>query len=439
VSQSGDKQRIRNEFDGLVRRVGMTSWATIGALILIFFGAYVLIEGRVIFAPLFLALIVVFVLNPLVTMLQRRGIHRLIGAAIGFLAFLAALVALGLVVFPSIADQASEFASEFPDLYDEIVEQVASTGERFGLDASIWTYDEILDYLNDPDNQDTILSIGFDRIGALTSGVFEFILVFLLGPVVAFYLLVDLPNVQQRMLDLVPKSNRAEFAYVGRRLNSAVGGFLRGQLLVAVIVGVMLSLGYWIIDLPFWLLIGLVGGVLNIVPFLGPWVGGILGVVVALATTDLTTAFWAALVAIIVQQIDNNFVSPSVLRATVRLHPAVTLLVLVLAGAIAGFWGIVIAVPLTAALKIIVGYWWRTRILDQSPHEAAESMFIEPPKRKSWTREMDVITVPASPAPSAPPPPSASPASPAVPAAPAEDGDDGGDESTQPDTTPDGE
>ena len=86
MSQSGDKQRIRNEFDGLVRRVGITSWATIGALILIFFGAYVLIEGRVIFAPLFLALIVVFVLNPLVTMLQRRGIHRLIGAAIGFLA-----------------------------------------------------------------------------------------------------------------------------------------------------------------------------------------------------------------------------------------------------------------------------------------------------------------------------------------------------------------
>jgi predicted PurR-regulated permease PerM len=274
-----------------------------------------------------------------------------------------------------------------------------STGERFGLDASIWTYDEILDYLNDPDNQDTILSVIFGRIGTLTSGVFEFILVFLLGPVIAFYLLVDLPNVQQRMLDLVPEKSRAEFAYVGRRLNTAVGGFLRGQLLVAIIVGVMLSFGYWIIDLPFWLLIGLIGGVLNIVPFLGPWVGGILGVIVALATTDPTTAFWAAIVAVVVQQIDNNFVSPSVLRATVRLHPAVTLIVLVLAGAVAGFWGIVIAVPLAAALKIIAGYWWRTRILDQNPRDAAESMFIEPPKRRFWTREMDVITVPTEKAP----------------------------------------
>jgi predicted PurR-regulated permease PerM len=427
VSKSGDKQRVRNEFEGLVRSVGVFSWATIGALILISVGAYVLIEGRVIFAPLFLSLIVVFVLNPFVTALQRRGIHRLIGAAIGFLAFLALIVALGLIVIPSIADQASDFASEFPNLYDDLAEQVVSTGERFGLDASIWSYDEILDYLNDPDNQDTILSIIFGRIGSLTSGVFEFILVFLLGPVIAFYLLIDLPNVQQRMLDLVPQKSRAEFAYVGRRLNTAVGGFLRGQLLVAVIVGVMLSFGYWIIDLPFWLLIGLIGGVLNIVPFLGPWVGGILGVFVAMATTDLTTALWAAVVAIIVQQIDNNFVSPSVLRATVRLHPAVTLLVLVLAGAVAGFWGIVIAVPLTAALKIIVGYWWRTRILEQSPHEAAASMFIEPPKRKSWTREMDVITVPSAPAPGG---------APAPPAAPVEDP---ADETAQSEPPPDGE
>ena len=430
MSKSGDKQRVRNEFEGLVRRVGVFSWATIGALILIFFGAYVLIEGRVIFAPLFLALIVVFVLNPFVSALQHRGIHRLVGAAIGFLAFLAGLIALGLVVFPSIADQASGFASEFPDLYDQLAEQIVSTGERFGLDASIWSYDEILEYLNDPDNQDTILSIVFGRIGTLTSGVFEFILVFLLGPVVAFYLLIDLPNVQQRMLDLVPERSRAEFAYVGRRLNTAVGGFLRGQLLVAIIVGVMLSLGYWLIDLPFWLLIGLIGGVLNIVPFLGPWVGGFLGVFVALATTDLTTAFWAAVVAVVVQQIDNNFVSPSVLRATVRLHPAVTLLVLVLAGAVAGFWGIVIAVPLTAALKIIVGYWWRTRILDQNPHDAAESMFIEPPKRKSWTREMDVITVPAPPA---------SPASPVPEVPPAPEFEDTAAETTDPDAVPDGE
>lgn len=393
MTESRGAPRFREEFDELFRRAGIYAWATIGALILLGFAGYVLIEGRVIFAPLFIALIVVFVLNPLVSALADRGVHRLIGAMIGFVIVFAVGVIIGFLVFPSIADQSRQFAEEFPDLYDKLVEQTIAFGERFGLDPSLWSYEQILEYLNDPENQDTIISIVLDRIGTLTSGVFEFILVFLLGPVVAFYLLIDLPNVQQRILDLVPGGNRAEVAYVGRRLNTAVGGFLRGQLFVAIIVGVMLSVGYLIIDLPFWLLIGMVGGVLNIVPFLGPWVGGILGVIVALTTADLSTAVWAALVAVIVQQIDNNFVSPTVLRATVRLHPAVTLLVLVLAGAIAGFWGIVIAVPLTAAIKLIVGYWWRTRILEQSPTDAAEFMFIEPPQRKFWTREIEAVVV----------------------------------------------
>ena len=292
--------RFREEFDSLVRRLGVYSWATIGALILIMFGGYVLIEGRVIFAPLFIALIVVIVLNPFVTTLQERGVHRLIGAAIAFLGLLAALVAVGLVVVPSIADQARGFGSEFPLIYDQLVEQVVAFGDRFGLDASLWSYDQVLEYLNDPENQDTILSLVFDRLGTLTTGIFEFILIFLLGPVVAFYVLIDLPNVQQRLLDMVPERNRAETAYVGRRLNSAVGGFLRGQLVVAVIVGVMLSFGYWLIDLPFWMLVGMVGGVLNIVPFLGPWVGGILGVGIALTTTDASTAVWAIVVAVVV-------------------------------------------------------------------------------------------------------------------------------------------
>ena len=275
MSDGPNAPRFREEFDDLARRVGVYSWSTIGAVILILFGGYLLIEGRVIFAPLFIALIVVFVLNPFVTALQNRGIHRLIGAAIAFLGVLAGLVAIGLVVIPSIVDQSRGFVTEFPLIYDRLVEDVMTFGDRFGLDPSLWSYDQILEYLNDPENQDTIVSIVSDRLGTLTTGVFEFILVFLLGPVVAFYLLIDLPNVQQRLLEMVPQNNRAEVAYVGRRLNSAVGGFLRGQLVVAVIVGTMLSVGYWLIDLPFWMLIGMIGGVLNIVPFLGPWVGGI--------------------------------------------------------------------------------------------------------------------------------------------------------------------
>ena len=362
----------------VVRRVGIFSWAAIGLALLVALLGYLLIRGRVILAPLLIAVVVIFVLNPLVGLLNRRGIPRVFGTAIGFLLIAAGFALLGVLVIPSIIDQATSFSETFPEIFDNTGDQVSDLVVYLGFDqVEFWTYDDLVAYLNDPSNQETITGFLFGWLRGVTAGVFEFILIVLLGPVLAFYLLIDLPTVQQRMLALVPERNRAETSHVGRDVNAAVGGFLRGQLFVAIIVGVLLSFGYWLIDLPFWLLIGMIGGFLNIVPFLGPWVGGILGVTVALATTDLTTAIWATVVAVAVQQIDNNFVSPTVLRATVRLHPAVTLLVIVLAGAIAGFWGIIIAVPLTATVRIIVGHWWRTRVLGESWDEASAALLVD--------------------------------------------------------------
>jgi predicted PurR-regulated permease PerM len=173
---------------------------------------------------------------------------------------------------------------------------------------------------------------------------------------------------------LIPERHKAEVLHVSRKLGGAIGGFLRGQVLVAVIVGVMTSIGFRIIGLDFWLIIGMIAGFLNIIPFLGPWVGGFLGVLVGLVTADPTTALWAAVVAIVVQQLDNHLISPNVLRATVSLHPAVIILVIVLGGGIGGIWGLLLAVPVTAALKIVAGHFWRTRILGQSWEDAFEAM-----------------------------------------------------------------
>lgn len=371
----------------------------IGLMLLVVAAFYVLVEGRIVFAPLLLAVVVIYILNPLVSWLSGRGVPRLFGAILGFLVFFSALTLLAVVIFPDIREQSQSFIDTFPSLYDQTTADLESLLASAGFESvAIIDYSELLDYVNDPENRNTLMSILFDRLGTVTSSIFEFILIFLVGPVLAFYFLIDLPQVQRRLVEVFPASNRAEASHVGRQLNTAIGGFLRGQLVVAVIVGVMLSFGYWVIGLDFWLLIGLVGGLLNIVPFLGPWVGGFLGVLVAITTADLPTAIWAIVVAVIVQQIDNNFVSPSVLRATVRLHPAVTLLSLVLGGALAGIWGIVIAVPLVASVKILLGHWWRTRVLDQTWEEATEAMFEEPePSRLRRTGELPIVDVEVSP------------------------------------------
>lgn len=368
----------------LVRRIGIFSWATIGVVVLTVITAYLIIEGRIILAPLLLAVVLIYLLNPLVTRLNRLGIHRLLGAGIGYLIIIAALVLVGFLVIPSIVKQAVDFAKEFPNLYDDTAGQVEDIAASVGFDNIIvWSYDDLVDYISDPDHQDQIVGLAFDRLRGVTSGIFEFVLTVLLGPAIAFYLLIDLPQVKQRALRMFPEASRAEVAHLGAQMNTAIGGFLRGQLLVALIVGVLLAVGYRIIGLEFYLLIGIVGGLLNIVPFVGPWVGGALGVILALATADLSTAVWAAVVALAVQQIDNHLISPSVLRATVRLHPAVTLSVLVLFGAIAGAWGIIIAVPLAASLKILIGHWWRTRVLHETWEQASDELIeVHEPRRR---------------------------------------------------------
>ncbi len=367
------------DIGAVVRRVGIFSWSVIGVLLLTGSAFWAIDKLRIILAPLLLAVVIVYILNPLVTWLHTHGVPRVLGALIGFIVFFSAVALLVILLAPDIVNQTEGFVDRFPQLFDDTGEQVRTLLASLGFaDVTVWTYDQLLDYLNDPANRDTLTSLFLSRIGTVTAGIFEFILVFLIGPVLAFYFLVDLPNTQVRLVDVFPERRQAEASHVGRQLNTALGGFLRGQLVVALIVGVMLSFGYWLIGLDFWLLIGLIGGMLNIVPFLGPWIGGILGVIIALSTGDPSTVIWAIVVAVVVQQIDNNFVSPTVLRATVRLHPTVTLLVLVLGGALAGIWGVIIAVPLTAALKILVGHWWRTRILGQTWDEASEAMFEEP-------------------------------------------------------------
>jgi predicted PurR-regulated permease PerM len=168
---------------------------------------------------------------------------------------------------------------------------------------------------------------------------------------------------------LIPERAKPEVLVVGRRLNRAIGGFLRGQLFVALIVGVLCSVGLLIIGLRFWLLIGMIAGLFNIVPLIGPWIGGVPGVIVALTTGDLGQAIGVVVVMVAAQQIDNHFITPYVMQRAVKLHPAAVILALLAGGSIAGFAGLLVAVPTAAVLKIVVGHLWRVHILGEPVEE----------------------------------------------------------------------
>jgi predicted PurR-regulated permease PerM len=144
----------------------------------------------------------------------------------------------------------------------------------------------------------------------------------------------------------------------------------------------------WLIDLPFWLLIGIIAGFLNLIPFLGPVVGGALAVLVALLNGNVTQAIWAVVIMVVIQQVDNHVITPLVQRARVNLSPLVIVLALIIGGTVAGLLGVLVAVPMTAAIRIIVGHLWRTRVLGETWGEASQAMieYTEPPDRIAGIR-----------------------------------------------------
>ena len=290
------------------------------------------------------------------------------------------LVLVGFLVIPVVARQATEFGDRVPELTERFTNFVNDVGDRFGVPLSASQLDsiseEIQAWFQDPANQDAIIE-GIGQVGEIALGVFEIVLLALLAPVLALYILMDSPNLQRSALELVPEDYRAEVSNVANTIGKAVGGFVRGQLLVALIVGFLSSLGLLILDLPFWLIVGLIAGFLNIIPFVGPWVGGVLGVMTALVAGDVGKAFWVAVIFAIIQQLDNHLISPLILRYTVKLHPVLIILALLTGGSLGGLFGVLVAVPVTATLKILISHVWRTRVLGESFEEATDAVLVE--------------------------------------------------------------
>jgi predicted PurR-regulated permease PerM len=370
-----------------LRQAALVVWIAVGLVAL---GWVFLIIGeaiRVIWLPLAFAAGLVFLLDPAVKVFAGLHIPRPVGAILAMLVLLALIVAVGALVWPTVQQQGVELIQQLPDLYVSVVDWLREVAVTLGLDIDDFLSQQAIEeWLRDPANQETIqgLLFGFGAgAGVVIRGVAETIAVVGLAPVLAIYLLIDLNRFKKNTLELMPPRHRNEISYVSGEVGTALGSFVRGQLLVSLIVGVASSLGMWAIDLPFWLLIGIIAGFLNLIPFVGPVVGGALAALVALLNSDPWQAVWAVLIMIAVQQLDNHLITPMIQRARVNLSPLVIVLALIVGGALAGLLGVLVAIPATAAMRIVVGHLWRTRILGQSWKEASEAMIemTEPPER----------------------------------------------------------
>ncbi len=364
----------------ITRRVGIAAWTIVGVFAVIAIVVWLVIQAKVIVIPVVFAFAIVYLLNPFVTGLQRLRIGRILGSAIGYLVVAVLLLGLGSVMAPMLSAQTTQLIDQVPLIYDRVTGWVADTAGSVGIGGiETLTFDELVALVAEPG---FVFSEGVQEFAGtafgLAVGLLGTVGLVFLSPVIAFYILVDLPRLRGVLSALLPPSAREETLHVADRLGRALGGFVRGQLLAATIVALLSMLGYRIVGLELWLVVGIIAGLMNMIPLVGPWIGGATAIGAALVSGNLGLVVAVGVVALVVQQIDNQLVSPLVLRATVKLHPSLIILALIVGGSVAGLLGVILAVPLTAIVKVVASHLWRTRILGEPWRQAVEAIIEEP-------------------------------------------------------------
>jgi predicted PurR-regulated permease PerM len=163
-------------------------------------------------------------------------------------------------------------------------------------------------------------------------------------------------------------------------MSRAVGGYFRGQLLVATFVGLASTAGLYVVGLPYWALVGALAGLFNLIPLIGPFLAGIIALFIAFTTSTsggllqldpgLPLALGSGVALLIVQQVDNHIITPNVIGRTVSLHPVTVMLALLAAGSVFGLPGMLLAVPVIGSAKVVLLHWWDRRRWPPGPGDA---------------------------------------------------------------------
>lgn len=359
--------RSREEKVERARLWALRTWTTIGLLVLGAVFVWAFHEPlRLVIPAVIVGWIIIYLLNPIVDLLEKWHVHRLFGTLIAYAVMFGVFAAFWLLVFPLIASQISDLVDAFPAMFADVQAFVNEILENIGLSARLQidpseleTQQAIQEFLEG--NSDAVMEL-LREAGSLVATLLTGALALVLAPVLAFYALVDLPRLTEGVQRLFPPESRSEVLDVSRRILATVGGYVRGQLLVSVFVGVATAIGLALIGLPFWALVATLAGIFNLVPFVGPFVGGVLGGVVALVQGDgLSQAVLVVVIMIVIQQVDNHLVTPTVLSRTVRMHPITIILSLVVAAALFGILGMLIVIPFLAVAKLVLVYVLVTR------------------------------------------------------------------------------
>lgn len=345
----------------LLLLIGLTIF--IFDLVSFVFNPFTVFLGNVVL-PIILATILYYLLRPILRLLEKIKVPRIWGILILFLAVIGLITLLVFLVFPFLKDQTIRFVENFPEVFSQLINNITIwlqtsmfSGIYNSLEADINQWIQELPSQLAVFFQDTFARVATgisSFIGAITS----FVLAIVTVPFILFYLLKDGEKLPQYFLRLLPPRMREETAQVFADIDRQISSYIQGQLLVSAAIGIMVFIGFSIIQMPYAVLLGAIAMVTSVVPYLGPIIAITPAVIIALVQSPFMLLKLAA-VWTVVQLVEGKFISPQIMGKTLHIHPITIIFVLVTAGSLFGVPGIILGIPGYTIVKVIVTHFFR--------------------------------------------------------------------------------
>lgn len=345
--------------------------------------------------PFIIALVLAYLMIPLVDRLSRF-LPRIVSILLVYIVFIGAVWGFFAWITPLVVHQTGELIDDIPTYQKQF---------------QSWTSEATQWYNNLPISDDvrqsiengvrnSINGIG-DAVQGAALGLFRtisramgFIVGLFIIPFWLFYVLKDKDRGIDSLNNMLPRAWRNDIWRIFRIINGVLSNYIRGQLLLGLAVGVASTIGMLIVGAPFAILLGIISGVTEIVPVIGPILGAIPGLILAAFHPEGWTMIVKVLaVYIIVQQLENNLLVPKIQGDSVKLHPSVIMVALVIGSQVAGLIGLIVAVPVAAIMRDIYLYLYRRFTEDYTPRDAEASVPSRadeesPPGKKKLAKEL---------------------------------------------------
>jgi predicted PurR-regulated permease PerM len=317
--------------------------------------------------PFALGLLIAYLLSPLVYRIERlmpqRGVWRKVRRDVAILTVYLGgallLVLAGLTIIPNLIDETVGLIEDMPIYWENAQDELEYWSEWYDRELPPEVQAQIEENLQ---GLSDFLASAVEYIVTYSIGTVRRFVGVIAGliilPLWLYYVLRSERNARVAFLRLWPEELREDIYQIARIIDRVLASYVRGQLFLGLIVGLASGIGFWIIGVQQPLALGVVAGILELVPILGPWLTFIIAALVVLAT-DPEKIWWVAGLCLAIQQLENSFLVPRIQGSAVQMNPAVIMVLLVVGGAMWGFLGVIVIVPLAAIARDVFVYIYR--------------------------------------------------------------------------------